>query len=240
MTIDDSSYKSMLSITLEPIENSEVTKPSVNLSISSKNESNSSELIEIRTPVASKCISLTKESDTHNSNSYYITKNSQCIVTDDLKTDKNRFIFEISKKIVLPSLFWKSEHFITQNATHFYQQNTSDETVKKINFYNSLVPTIELYDKKYEYNMPIKTKKELDNLLEKIDKIEKCYGRSGFVLDKCIGYFEKNSKDIYMCSGCQGMVTDQDLQRKKAIIESKSKIIESLESKVSLLNYLKC
>ncbi|KAL4126129.1 hypothetical protein QTP88_010358 [Uroleucon formosanum] len=46
-----------------------------------------------------------------------------------------------------------------------------------------------------------------------------------------IRYFENNLQDIYMCSDCQGLVTDRNLQRKKARIVSKCKIIESLKSK---------
>jgi len=157
--------------------------------------------------------------------------------TEDLTSDDQRLIFEMSKEVVLPSIYWKSEHLYTHNSTRFYQRDANDVTIKKIIFYNNLVPTIEIYGKKYEYKTPITTKEKLDDLLEKIDSIEKCYGRAGFVFQQCIGYFE-NSLDN-MCSGCQGLVKDRDLQRMKAKFEAKDKDLESFKNKVSLLEDLK-
>ncbi|XP_060857552.1 uncharacterized protein LOC132935110 [Metopolophium dirhodum] len=163
-------------------------------------------------------------------------RTSQCIKMNDCNTeyftsDEHGLIFEMSKEVVLPSLYWKSEHLNIQNATRFFQRDANDVTVKKVNFYNNLVPTIQIYGKKYEYNTPIKTKEELDNLLEKIDSIEKCYGRGGFVFEQCKGYFE-NSLDN-MCSGCQGLVKDQDLQRMKAKLEAKNKKLESFKNRIA-------
>ncbi|XP_003247534.1 uncharacterized protein LOC100574684 [Acyrthosiphon pisum] len=40
--------------------------------------------------------------------------------------NEHGFIFEMSKEVVLPNLYWKSEHLNTQNATCFYQQDTND------------------------------------------------------------------------------------------------------------------
>jgi len=90
---------------------------------------------------------------------------------EDFIWDGHGLIFEMSKEVVLPSLYWKSEYLNTHNATDFYQRDTNDVTVKKINFYNNLVSTILIYGKKYEYKTPITTEKELENLLEKIYSI---------------------------------------------------------------------
>ncbi|KAL4126579.1 hypothetical protein QTP88_010798 [Uroleucon formosanum] len=67
----------------------------------------------------------------------------------------------------------------------------------------------------------IKTEKNM------FDGMVKCYGRNGFVSDECIGYFQNNSKDTYMCCGCSWSVINEDLLRKDAIIKSlESKIAE--------------
>jgi len=169
-------------------------------------------------------------------------RTSQCIKmdvcnTEDFTRDKHRIIFEMSKKVFLPSLYWKSEHLIAQNATGFYQRDTYDETVKKVIFYNNFVPTIQVYGKKYEFEMPIKTMKQLEDLLEKMDNVEKCYGRAGFVLEQCIGYYENSF--VNMCSGCQGLVKDQDLEIMKSKIEDKNNTVKSFKIRVSLLEDLK-
>lgn len=227
-----------------PVKELRVVESSVNLPISLTNKSSSSELMEIESPETSKCISLTGKSVTHDSNSDNSTNTSKRIImnvknTDNFKRKKNRSIFEISKRLKLPSIFWKMEHFNAQNATGFYQRDTSGVTVKKVHFYNSFVPVIQIYGKKYEFKMHISRKKELRRLLERIDSIEKCYGRDGFVFENCIGYIEDSSPYVYMCSACRDLVTIPDLQRMKAVIESKSKTIRNLEEKVSLMNDLK-
>jgi len=169
-------------------------------------------------------------------------RTSQCIIMEVSKTenftrDEHGLIYEMSKKVVFPSLYWKSDHLNSQNATGFYQRDTNDVTVKKVIFYNNLVPTIQIYGKKYEFNMPIRTMKQLDDLLEKMDDVQKCYGRAGFVLEQCIGYYENSS--VNMCSGCQGLVKDQDLEIMKSKIEDKNNTIESFKIRVSLLEDLK-
>jgi len=153
--------------------------------------------------------------------------------TEDFTRDEHGFIFEISKEVVLPSIYWKSEHLNIHNSKGFYQQDTNDVTVKKVNFYNNLVPIIQIFGKKYEYKMPITTKKELEDLLEKIDNIEKCYGSGGF--EQCIGYLSYGLKSNYKCFGCQGLVKIPVLQRMKSKIET----IQSLNNRVSLLEDLK-
>ena len=61
--------------------------------------------------------------------------------------------------------------------------------------------------------------------------------KEGFVFNQCIGYYE-NSLDN-LCSGCQGLVNDQHLQRMKTKLEYKNKSMESLKNRVSLLEDLK-
>ncbi|CAI6360447.1 unnamed protein product [Macrosiphum euphorbiae] len=163
-------------------------------------------------------------------------RTSQCIImdvcnTEDFTMDKHGFIFEMFKKAVLPSLYWKSEHLGEQYATGFYQRDTFDVIVKKVFFHNNLVPTIQIYGKKYEYKMSITTIKDVDDLLEKLDSIERCYGRDGFVFEECIGYRE-NSEDS-MCSGCQGLVEDRYLQGMKAKFESIHHTMESFNNRLA-------
>ena len=134
--------------------------------------------------------------------------------TDDFTRDANKLNFEMSKDIILTSVYWKSEYLSAQNATGFYPRDTDEETVKKVIFYNNLVPT-----------------------KERFDSIEKCYGRGGFVFEQCIGYIENGL--VNMCSGCQELLKDQVLQIMKAKIEAKNKTIESLKNRVSLLEDLK-
>ncbi|XP_060873371.1 uncharacterized protein LOC132947174 isoform X2 [Metopolophium dirhodum] len=150
---------------------------------------------------------------------------------EDVTKDIHGLIFEMSKEVVLPSIYWKCEHLNAHNATRFYERDALDVTVKKIIFYNNLVPTIQLYGKKYEHKMAITTMKELDDLLEKIDSVEKCYGRGGFVFEQCIGYFENSS--LNMCDGCQELVTDRHLQRMKAKIDAKNNTLESLKNRIA-------
>ncbi|CAI6373048.1 unnamed protein product [Macrosiphum euphorbiae] len=169
-------------------------------------------------------------------------RTSQCIImdvcnTEDLKIDEHGFIFEMTKEVKLPSSSWKSENLNSKNATRFYQRNIDGVTMKIVLFLNNLVPTIQIYGKKYEYTTPIKTKKELEDLLEKVDSIEKCCGRGGFVFKQCLGYFENSL--VNMCSGCEGLVKDRDLQRMKSKLETINKSMESFDNRVSLMDYLK-
>jgi len=153
------------------------------------------------------------------------------VVKDDL------FIYTISLTAVLPNLFWVALHCMEDNSTSFVQRNDFYETVKKVIFNNSLMPVIHVFGKKYKYDKPIKTKIQLENLLEKLDNFEKCYGNDGLTHEKCIGYFEEQSEDVEMCSVCQESVKNQDLHTIKTIIQSKSNTIENLKNKVSILAY---
>jgi len=202
--------------------------------ISPKNKANSSELLEIMSPLVTKSEGNSKKND---SNSDFCTHNLQCEIIDhgntkEFKEEDGGFIFEVSKRVILPSLFWNITHLEKQNTTAFYYQSFFENTEKKINFFNSLVPVVQLYGKIYEYNKPIKSKHELENLLEKIDGFEKCSGELYY--QKCIGYFDGSSEDTKMCSACQEWETNQDLQKSKI-----SETIKCFESKVSFLDYLK-
>ncbi|XP_016664040.1 uncharacterized protein LOC100573191 [Acyrthosiphon pisum] len=89
-----------------------------------------------------------------------IEKRKNCNA-EDFSRDEDGIIFKLSKEVVLPSVYWKSEHLNSQNATKFYEQDTNDEIVKIVYFDNNLVPSIEIYGKKYEYTTLIKTEKEI-------------------------------------------------------------------------------
>ncbi|KAE9532049.1 hypothetical protein AGLY_010251 [Aphis glycines] len=152
---------------------------------------------------------------------------------EKLDQKDNGFIHEVSKSMTLPSIYWMTLHDISRNVTVFVQRNDMNDAVKKVNFYNSLTPVIQIYGMAYEHNTPIKTKIELETLLEKIDTYEKCSGQDGFTHENCIGYFEVRTEYIEMCSACQQLIRDQDLHKTKALIESKSKTIENLQNRIS-------
>jgi len=201
----------------------------------------SSNTVEIKMPVISNCVSLAVQSDTHDSDPCIVIDDDDDDYDDDDDDDDddfiekdNGFIYEISKCVELPTVFWKSEHDRSRNVTNFYQEDDSYETVKNISFNNSLMPKIETYGKKFKYSRPIKSKNELQNLLEKIDNVEKCNGFDLVIHDNCIGYYDKSTEDVISCSACQ-----QKFQELHKMTESKTKTTESLEQKVSLLDVSK-
>ncbi|XP_060857297.1 uncharacterized protein LOC132934904 [Metopolophium dirhodum] len=240
--LDNGSYNLPVPINEEPILSTSEDQfiSAVDNKAAEQSSEEKKKNLEDDTDNTSMTIDLTNDDSSNSSLSITLEpiedRTSQCIKmnvcnTEYFTSDKHRLIFEMSKEVVLPSLYWKSEHLNIQNATRFFQRDANDVTVKKVNFYNNLVPTIQIYGKKYEYNTPIKTKEELENFLEKIDSIEKCYGRGGFVFEQCIGYFE-NSLDN-MCTGCRGLVKDEDLQRMKAKLEAKNKKLESFKNRIA-------
>lgn len=184
------SAKSSLSIKLEPKIKHELPSPT----ISPKIKSNSSELPEIKPPVVPKCFSLMKKSNVIDSNLDHNTfHNSQHTIIGNkpskaFKEKDYGYIFKISKTIKLPSSLWKSIHRAARNETIFYQTDGVKTFVKRVHFYNSLVPIITIYNMKYTFNVPIKSEIELKILLELTNSIEK-----SFVMEKnSIGYFEKS------------------------------------------------
>ncbi|XP_060872242.1 uncharacterized protein LOC132946323 isoform X3 [Metopolophium dirhodum] len=186
----------------------------------------SSNTVEIKMPVISECVSLAVQSDTDDSDS--------CIVIDDdddteefIEKD-NGFIYEISKCVELPTVFWKSEHDRSRNSTDFYQEDDLYETVKNISFNNSLMPTIQTFGKKFKFNRAIKSKNELQNLLDRIDNVEKCNGFDLVIDDNCIGYYDKITEDVISCSTCQ-----KKFQELRKMTESQTKTTEILEQKIS-------
>jgi len=195
---------------------------------------------EIRNPVIDTYYSLKSMPNDFNSN--YSTNISECLIDennseDDCRVEEkdNGFIYEVSKTVTLP-VSWTSIHNNKQNSTVFCQLNDLKETVKKVNFSNSLVPTILMYGKIYQHNIPIKTKIQLETLLKKIDNFQQCSGNDGCNHDECIGYFEPHLTDIDLCSVCQNIIKNQDMQKITTIIANKSKTIASLENKVSVYN----
>ncbi|XP_026821932.1 putative uncharacterized protein DDB_G0291812 [Rhopalosiphum maidis] len=196
-----------------------------------------SESHEIRNPVIDTYYSLKSMPNDFNSN--YSTNISEFTIDENNSEDDTRveekdngFIYEVSKTVTLP-VSWTSIHNNKQNSTVFCQLNDFKETVKKVNFSNSLVPTILMYGKKYQHNIPIKTKIQLETLLKKIDNFQQCSGNDGYNHDECIGYFEPHLTDIDLCSVCQNIIKDQDMHKITTIIAYKSKTIASLENKIS-------
>ncbi|KAL4154180.1 hypothetical protein QTP88_002013 [Uroleucon formosanum] len=144
------SAKSSLSIKLEPKIKHELPSPT----ISPKIKSNSSELPEIKPPVVPKCFSLMKKSNVIDSNLDHNTfHNSQHTIIGNkpskaFKEKDYGYIFKISKTIKLPSSLWKSIHRAARNETIFYQTDGVKTFVKRVHFYNSLVPIITIYNMK--------------------------------------------------------------------------------------------
>lgn len=144
------------------------------------------------TSVISKCTS----SGTIDSNSDHTYLSKRKIIDDDtiryFKVKDAGFIYEISKIVEFPSLFWESVHVVSQNKTSFYQRDDFETIVKRIHFNNSLVPIIIIYNKKYNFKVPIKSKNELKILLEKINIIDKCSG----IDEKYMGGFEESYLEL--------------------------------------------
>ncbi|XP_060872912.1 uncharacterized protein LOC132946837 isoform X2 [Metopolophium dirhodum] len=131
---------------------------------------------ELKTPVISECFSLAEQTDTHDFNTDSKANIIQCIIIDDDDTEDftvndHRFIYNISKIIVLPSALWRSVYDCVQNTTSFYKRDSFFKTEKKIIFYNNLIPKIQIYGMDYKYNKPIKSKNELQSILQTVDSI---------------------------------------------------------------------
>jgi len=171
-SMDNISQKSGSQYRQEPFANSKI--PDKLPSNTAITKLNSSKYPEIKIPVVSKCISLARKTDTHGAN-----YTSQHLTIDgdrnkDFKEEDSGFIFEITKQIALPNLLWKSVHYFAKNVTAFYQKDNDSKTnSKEIHFYNSLVPVIKIYGKKYEFNKLITSRNKLKILLEIINSIEK-------------------------------------------------------------------
>lgn len=185
-----------------------------------------------KTPVITKFYSLNPNIQLSKDKINFI--NNETIRSKNLTKTNTSIIREMCKEIVLPNLFWKNLYNMNTNITAFIQRNEFMETIKKIYFQNSLVPNIYIKSKRYEFNEAIKTKDELENLLEKIDSIEICLGDDGYYNDKCIGYFDNSSEETELCQSCEDLVTDENLYTVDAMIKDKSNQIKQLKNKVSL------
>lgn len=158
---------------------------------------------------------------------------------DDLIFNDVHCIHNLSRNFVLPNYFWKCVLCKkNQNKTIFIQRDYFMKIIKKVYFYNNLVPIIFINNKRYEYNKNVETKSELENLLEKIDDIEICMGYDGYMHENCIGYFENSSKEIESCCNCQELTKDEHLYKVELILKDKSNRIVELETQVNI-NYLK-
>jgi len=79
------------------------------------------------------------KSDIHDLNSNFSTNTSTCEIinydnTKEFKMEDHGLIFEISKTVILQSLFWTSTHLRKQNTTAFCYRRFFEKTQKKIFF----------------------------------------------------------------------------------------------------------
>lgn len=124
---------------------------------------------------------------------------------------------EISQRIVLkkflmdsesairPNKFWKYHYNSMQNSALFIFRNKHISAAKIILFNNGHVPKIQINNKTYLFKKAIKTKCDVENLLEYVDDIKICSGYNKHFHVACIGYFENTSEGIEACRNCQNL-----------------------------------
>lgn len=198
-----------------------------NLVSISPNSAHTSQSAEIYLPV-SNCISLNMETQNLEFNQ---NSNSRVLQNDVI------FIHMIRREVILPNIFWKTLRSTTnKNLTVFVQRDELLEVIKQVIFSTSLVPHININGRHYDYNKSIRTKLELENLLEKIDDIQICKGYDGYVHKQCYYYFEDtNSLKNELCDKCKELVKKELLYKVDTIIQHKSNTVEHLISKVSII-----
>lgn len=143
------------------------------------------------------------------------------------------FIIEC-KNVPLPSQFWISFYNSSQNMAVFIQRDELLNPIKRVYFRNSFVPNIFIKGKPYEYQRAVKTKCDLENLLEDIDDIIICSGYDGYSHETCIGYFENTSEEIEVCRNCQLLIKGKFLHRMDTVLKTKTNILMQLNNRVSL------
>lgn len=190
----------------------------------SSNSSCTSQSAEMYLPV-SNCISLNMENQ-----NLEFSENFNRVLPNDVI-----FIHKIRKEIVLPNIFWKTLYSAAnKDLTVFAQRDELLEVIKQVIFSTSLVPHININGRHYNYNKSIRTKLELENLLEKIDDIQICKGYDGYVHEQCYYYFEDtNSLKNELCDKCKELIKKECLYKVNTIIQHKSNTVEHLINKVS-------
>lgn len=138
-----------------------------------------------------------------------------------------------SKNAMLPNQYWLSYYNSSQNAVVFIQRDESLNPIKRVFFYNSFVPNIFINDKQYEYQTAVKSKCDLENLLEDIDDIMICTGYDGYAHETCIGYFETTSEDIEVCRNCRLLIKEKYLRKMDADLKTKTNVLNQLHIQVS-------
>ncbi|XP_050536885.1 uncharacterized protein LOC126903027 [Daktulosphaira vitifoliae] len=145
------------------------------------------------------------------------------------------YLHGICKQIALPNDLWTGQYILPQNTTMFIQYDENNKTIKSIQFKDSLVPSIIINKKEYEYKNPIKNKIELENLLEQVDSIEVCLGNYGVFSKSCKGYFKDDPKHATTkCDKCHKS-KDTSYFKIKARINENAREIRQLEERVSIL-----
>lgn len=141
-------------------------------------------------------------------------------------------ILEICESIRVPPIFWKCLIQTNSNNLLYVEQDPCIGIIKKVLFHSNLVPQISINKKQYKYNIPVKTKHELEDLLEKISDIEICMGYDDFAHDECLGYFESTSEEIELCDPCRAFAK-KCKSKMKAEHQQKLDTIKKLEETVS-------
>lgn len=144
-------------------------------------------------------------------------------------------IIKICDHILYPNFLWLCRYNIGLNKIMFIYRESSNAPVKKIEFNSSLIPNIYINSKQYEYNIAVKTKLELEDLLEKIDDIDVCLGYDGYTHEQCVGYFENPVGENEVCDQCKDLLKDCYLSRIDMMLKNKLMSIKNLENNVSTI-----
>jgi len=105
--------------------------------------------------------------------------------------------------IIVPSFFWKCVHNTNLNKLLFIQVVKQSSPIKEVLFDGSLKPNIVINGRNYQCNILVKSKDDLENLLEKVDDIAICWGIDEYIPFGCLRYYEKISNNTVVCARCQ-------------------------------------
>uniref|UniRef100_A0A2S2Q539 THAP-type domain-containing protein n=1 Tax=Sipha flava TaxID=143950 RepID=A0A2S2Q539_9HEMI len=183
--------------------------------LNKKRRSQNNQSVDNTTPVIFSCVSL-------NSNQNKNNEYKQASLSMN----------EIAKSISLPGNFWRHHINIKSKAHRFIELDQNMKPIKKIYFYKSLVPDININGKSFEYYEEIRTPNQLETLLEKIDEIEICIGYNGLHHEKCIAYFEDTSEETELCHNCKMLMTDSSNFSEDDLIKNKSILTKRLQNQL--------
>jgi len=167
-------------------------------------------------------------------NAHFFHTDQMCIGNKEVVKFNNVLsIIKIARNILFPNFLWKCLYNIGFKKILFIQRDCMKGPVKKILFYSGLIPNIKINGKIYEYNIAVNTKNELEDLLEKIDDIDICFGLDGYTHDQCIGYYDNPSGENEACERCNSLLQDGYLSRMDIMLKNKLLKIKNLENRVS-------